>query len=143
MTLLRADKTLEQQLAAQGVTIDWHEFNSGLPMLEALNTGSLDLSADVADTVPIFAQAAGANLVFYATEAPSPQGQALIVHADSDIHSLADLKGRRVTVARGAGDHYLLLAALKRAGLSLDDIKVSYLAPQDASAAFARHSVDG
>lgn len=142
MTLLRENHSLSKRLAAQGVTVEWHEFSSGLPMLEALNTGNLDLSADVADTVPIFAQAAGANLVFYATEAPSPSGQALIVHAGSDIHSVADLKDKRVTVTRGAGDHYLLLAALKRAGLGLDDIKLSYLAPQDASAAFSRHSVD-
>jgi sulfonate transport system substrate-binding protein len=31
-----------------------HEFPSGLPLLEALNLGNVDLSADVADTVPVF-----------------------------------------------------------------------------------------
>lgn len=40
----------------------WQEFPSGLPLLEALNVGNVDLSADVADTVPIFSQDAQAKL---------------------------------------------------------------------------------
>ncbi|WP_110650727.1 aliphatic sulfonate ABC transporter substrate-binding protein [Salinicola peritrichatus] len=142
MGLIRDSGVLDERLAEQGVEIDWHEFTSGLPMLEALNLGDLDLSADVADTVPIFAQAANADLTFYATETPSPAGQAMIVHADSDIENVADLKGKRVTVTRGAGNHYLLLAALDRAGLTLDDIQVAYLTPSDARAAFVQHNVD-
>lgn len=142
MGLIRDSGVLDERLGEQGVDIRWHEFTSGLPMLEALNLGDLDLSADVADTVPIFAQAANADLTFYATEAPSPAGQAMIVHADSDIESVADLKGKRVTVTRGAGNHYLLLAALDQAGLTLDDIQVSYLTPSDARAAFVQHNVD-
>ncbi|KAA0017492.1 aliphatic sulfonate ABC transporter substrate-binding protein [Salinicola corii] len=142
MGLIRDSGVLDDRLAQQGVDIRWHEFTSGLPMLEALNLGDLDLSADVADTVPIFAQAANVDLTFYATEAPSPAGQAMIVHADSSIDSVADLKGKRVTVTRGAGNHYLLLAALNRAGLTLDDVQVSYLTPSDARAAFVQKNVD-
>ncbi|MGA4816930.1 hypothetical protein ACPA9J_27475 [Pseudomonas aeruginosa] len=47
---------------------------SGLPLLESLNVGNVDLSADVADTVPVFAQAAGARLTYFARETPSPAG---------------------------------------------------------------------
>lgn len=142
MTLLRDSGTLDERLAARDIALDWHEFNSGPPMLEALNTGSIDLTADVADTVPIFAQAAGADLVFYATEAPSPSGQALIAHADSGIESLADLQDKSVAVTRGSGNHYLWLAAVEQAGLDADDFDLRFLEPQDASAAFARHNVD-
>lgn len=142
MGLIRDSGVLDDRLAQQGVDIRWHEFTSGLPMLEALNLGDLDLSADVADTVPIFAQAANADLTFYATEAPSPAGQAMIVRADSSIDSVADLQGKRITVTRGAGNHYLLLAALNRAGLTLDDVQVSYLTPSDARAAFVQKNVD-
>src|SRR5690606_29053696 len=79
----------------QDVTVSWHEFPSGLPLLEALNVGNVDFSADVADTVPVFAQAAGARLVYVAQEAPSPTAQAILVHGDSDIRELSDLKGKR------------------------------------------------
>ena len=58
LTLLKGQGTLERRLAGQDVKISWHEFASGLPLLEALNVGNVDLSADVADTVPVFAQAA-------------------------------------------------------------------------------------
>src|SRR5690606_25692505 len=90
-TLLRSQGTLEKALAEQGVTVSWHEFPSGLPLLEALNVGNVDFSADVADTVPVFAQAAGARLVYVAQEAPSPTAQAILVHGDSDIRELSDL----------------------------------------------------
>lgn len=142
MSILRHNDTLEERLAEHDVTISWHEFTSGLPMLESLNVGNIDISADVADTVPIFAQAAGADLTFYASEAPSPAGQALIVREDSDIQSLEDLEGKRITVTRGAGNHYLLIAALDSVGLTLDDIRVSYLPPADARAAFEQGNVD-
>ncbi|MGP9767220.1 aliphatic sulfonate ABC transporter substrate-binding protein [Halomonas sp. AOP13-D3-9] len=142
MSVLRDNNSLEEKLAEQGVTIDWYEFTSGLPMLESLNVGNIDISADVADTVPIFAQAAGADLTFYASEAASPSGQALIVLEDSDIETLEDLAGKRITVTRGAGNHYLLIAALESVGLTLDDVQVSYLPPADARAAFSQGSVD-
>src|SRR6188768_357760 len=79
MILLKSRGTLEKALAAQNVTLQWHEFSSGLPLLEALNVGALDLSADVADAVPPFALAASAKLTYYAIETPSPQAQAIVV----------------------------------------------------------------
>lgn len=66
LTILKANGTLEKLLAPSGAKISWHEFASGLPLLEALNVGGVDLSADVADTVPVFAQAAGAKLAYIA-----------------------------------------------------------------------------
>src|SRR3954466_1204448 len=58
ITVLKTKGTLEQRLGALGVKVTWHEFASGLPLLEALNVGAVDVSADVADTVPVFALAA-------------------------------------------------------------------------------------
>src|SRR4051812_14896286 len=52
ITLLKAQGTLEQALGKDNIDISWHEFPSGLPLLEALNIGNVDVSADVADTVP-------------------------------------------------------------------------------------------
>lgn len=141
-TLLRSQGTLEKALAEQGVTVSWHEFPSGLPLLEALNVGNVDFSADVADTVPVFAQAAGARLVYVAQEAPSPTAQAILVHGDSDIRELGDLKGKRVAVTKAAGSHYLLIQALKKAGLSFAEIRPSYLTPADGRAAFENRNVD-
>ncbi len=140
--VLKTRGTLEQLLAPLQVQVSWHEFTSGLPLLEALNLGHVDVSADVADTVPVFAQAAGAQLTFVAQEAPSPSAQAIVVRADSPIRTVADLKGRKVGFAKGAGAHYLLISALEKAGIAFKDIEPAYLAPADGRAAFERGAID-
>lgn len=142
LQLLKSRGTLETGLAPLGVKVEWSEFTSGLPLLEALNVGAIDLSADVADTVPLFAQAAGAKLTYVAQEAPSPTAQAIVVKTDSPIKSVADLKGRKVAVTKAAGAHYLLIATLEKAGLSFKDITPAYLMPADGRAAFESGGVD-
>lgn len=140
--ILKANGELEKALAPLGVRVSWHEFTSGLPLLEAINTGNVDFGADVADTVPLFAQAAGAKLAYIAEESASPSAQAILVGAESSIKTLADLKGRKVAVTKGAGSHFLLLAALAKAGLSFKDIAPAYLTPADGRAAFIGGNVD-
>ncbi|WP_066273698.1 aliphatic sulfonate ABC transporter substrate-binding protein [Hydrogenophaga palleronii] len=142
IAVLRLQGTLEKRLEPLGAKLSWHEFTSGLPLLEALNLDNLDFSADVADTVPVFAQAAGAQLTFVAQEAPSPTAQAILVRSDSPLQSVAELKGKRVGFAKAAGAHYLLLAALEKAGLSFADIEPAYLTPADGRAAFERGAID-
>lgn len=142
LTLLKARGSLEQRLRTEGIRVTWHEFPSGLPLLEALNLGNVDISADVADTVPVFTQAAGAKLTYFAREAPSPTAQAILVPADSTLKTLADLKGKRVAVTKAAGSHYLLIQALAQAGLTFKDISPAYLIPADGRAAFENRKVD-
>lgn len=142
IALLKVQGTLEKQLAPLNVSLSWHEFTSGLPLLEALNLDNLDISADVADTVPVFAQAAGADLTFLAQEAPSPAAQAIVVRDESPLKTVADLKGKKVGFAKAAGAHYLLIAALEKAGLSFKDIEPAYLTPADGRAAFEKGAID-
>ncbi|WP_407175063.1 aliphatic sulfonate ABC transporter substrate-binding protein [Bradyrhizobium sp. STM 3562] len=140
--ILKTNGDLEKALAPLGITVSWREFTSGLPLLEAINIGSVDFGADVADTVPIFAQAAGAKLAYIAEEAASPSAQAVLVPRSSPIKTVADLKGKKVAVTKGAGSHYLLLVALAKAGLSFQDISPAYLTPADGRTAFIGNSVD-
>ena len=142
VTLLKASGELEKALQSEGISISWHEFTSGLPLLEALNVGNVDFSADVADTVPVFAQAAGAKLAYVAEEAPSPTAQAILVPGKSETTSVEQLKGKKVAVTKGAGSHYLLIAALAKAGLSIKDVSPAYLTPADGRAAFSTGNVD-
>ncbi len=142
ISLLKVQNSLEKALLTQDVSISWHEFTSGQPLLEALNLGQLDLSADVADTVPVFAQAAGAKLTYFAQETPSPTAQAILVHQSAPLKTLADLKGKKVAVTKASGSHYLLIAALQKAGLTFSDIQPAYLTPADGRAAFEQGRVD-
>ncbi|MBV6754357.1 aliphatic sulfonate ABC transporter substrate-binding protein [Pseudomonas chlororaphis] len=142
ITLLKSQGSLEKALAKEHIDVSWHEFPSGLPLLESLNVGNVDISADVADTVPVFAQAAKARLTYFAQEAASPEAQAIVVKSDSPIKTLADLKGKTVAVTKAAGSHYLLIAALAKAGLKFSDITPAYLTPADGRAAFENAKVD-
>jgi sulfonate transport system substrate-binding protein len=68
--ILKSNGTLEAGLKPFGYSVSWAEFTSGLALLEALNVGAIDISADVADTAPVFAQAAGAELTYIAQDGP-------------------------------------------------------------------------
>ncbi|GJE42411.1 aliphatic sulfonate ABC transporter substrate-binding protein [Methylobacterium soli] len=138
-TVLKVQGTLAERLAPLGFTPSWHLFTS---VIEPMTAGAVDIHADVADAVPIFTQSAGAPLTFYARERGAPSAEAIIVPADSPIRTVADLKGRTVGVSRGSGSHYVLAAALKRAGLSFADIKPAYLQAPEGAAAFEKGSID-
>ena len=60
----------------------------------------------------------------------------------SPIRTVADLRGKKVAVTKGAGSHFLLLAALANAGLSFKDISPAYLTPADGRTAFIGGNVD-
>ncbi|KQP94166.1 ABC transporter substrate-binding protein [Methylobacterium sp. Leaf113] len=139
LTILKAKATLDERLKPLGFAPSWHLFTS---VIEPMNAGAVDLHADVADAVPIFTQAANAPLTFYAREVGSPAAEAIIVPEDSPIRSIADLKGRTVGVSRGSGCHFILAAALKRAGLAFSDIKPAYLQAPEGLAAFGQGSLD-
>jgi sulfonate transport system substrate-binding protein len=141
LVLLKSRGSLEGKLKPLGYTVSWTEFPSGPPLLEALNVGSIDFGV-AGETPPIFAQAAGAPLVYLAYDPPAPQGEAILVPKDSPLKSVADLRGKKVALNKGSNVHYLLVRALEQAGLKYTDIQPVFLAPSDALAAFARGSVD-
>ena len=141
LVLLKARGTLETQLAKQGFEVRWTEFPGGPQLLEGLNVGSIDFGV-TGETPPVFAQAAGADLLYVAHEPPAPSGEAILVAKDSPIRMLSDLKGKKIALNKGSNVHYLLVRALESVGLKYGDIRPIYLPPSDARAAFERGSVD-
>ncbi|MCC2974133.1 sulfonate ABC transporter substrate-binding protein [Massilia sp. IC2-476] len=141
LTLLKGRGTLEKRLAAQNIGVKWTEFPAGPVLLEGLNVGSIDFGT-VGEAPPIFAQAAGASLVYVGHEPPSPSSEAIVVPKDSPLRSLADLRGKKVALNKGSNVHFLLVRALEKAGIPYNAIQPVYLPPADARAAFERGSVD-
>jgi sulfonate transport system substrate-binding protein len=141
LTLLKARGDLEKRLAPQGIEVRWTEFPAGPQLLEGLNVGSIDFGT-VGEAPPIFAQAAGADLVYVANQPPAPQGEAIVVPKGSALKSVAELKGRKVALNKGSNVHFLLVKALEKAGLKYTDVQTVFLPPADARAAFERGAVD-
>lgn len=138
---VKAQQVLERRFAPQGTAIAWVEFPYGPPLLEALNVGAIDYGY-TGDAPPIFAQAAHANIEYVAVIPARGDGEAIVVPDASPLHTIADLRGKKVAVAKGSSAHDLLVGALESAHVPWSAITPVYLAPADAAAAFARGAVD-
>ncbi|WP_339384902.1 sulfonate ABC transporter substrate-binding protein [Tychonema sp. LEGE 06208] len=141
LSILKSRGSLEKRLVSQNTSVQWLQFPAGPQLLEALNTGSIDFG-HTGEAPPIFAQAAGAPLVYVANEPPNPKGEAILVPKDSPIQNVAGLKGKKVVFNKGSNVQYLVVEALTAAGLKYSDIQPIYLPPAEARAAFEQGSVD-
>src|ERR1700685_384709 len=141
LVLLKARGSLEKRLAPMHVAVKWTEFPAGPQLLEGLNVGSIDFGT-VGEAPPIFAQAAGADLIYVGNEPAASAAEAIIVPKDSPIKTLADLKGKQVALNKGSHVYFLLVKLLEKAGVQYKNIDPVFLTPADARAAFERGSVD-
>ncbi|REE96777.1 ABC transporter substrate-binding protein [Thermomonospora umbrina] len=121
--------------------LGWSLFTSGPPILEAVNAGAVDFGA-VGNTPPIFAAAARARIVIVGASEVALVGQAIVVPKSSTLRSPAELRGKKIAVAKGSSANYHLLAVLKKHGIAYKDVQVQYLQPADALAAFTGGRVD-
>jgi ABC-type nitrate/sulfonate/bicarbonate transport system substrate-binding protein len=108
---VRQRHSIEDAFRPLGIDIKWIDFQFGPPLLEAINAGSVDFGF-VGDAPPIFAQAGGAAIRYVAAVKSDGNNQAIIVPKDSQIRTLADLRGKRIAFGKGSSAHNLLVAAL-------------------------------
>jgi len=121
--------------------IKWSTFTSGPPLLEAVNAGAVDVGG-VGNTPPIFSAAAKGEIVIISAGRDSAAGDAVLVPKGSTVRTVADLKGRRLAVAKGSSAHGNLLLQLKKVGLGPSDVHTTFMAPSDGYAALAAGRVD-
>ena len=136
---------LEAAKALEGVPykIEWANFQGAAPLFEAVRSGRVD-TAPAGDTPVLFAATAGVPLKIVATNSSSPKSVSIIVPKKSSIKSISELKGKTVVVssAKGSVSEYLLIEALKEAGLTINDVKVRYILPTDALVAFIAGEIE-
>lgn len=121
--------------------LTWSEFAAAAPLIEALNAGAVD-GGIVGDAPFTFGFAAGVKMKAIAPLRASMEGTAILVKSDSPAHALSDLAGKRVATGRGSVGHFLVLMALRRAGLDASAVQLTFLQPADAKAALLSGSVD-
>ena len=139
LVIAQQQKLFEQEFPNAKIT--WNEFPGGPQILEALAVGSIDIGA-TGDTPPVYAQAGNKPLHYFAYETAKPLASAILVPGTSKITQLSQLKGKRVGVHRGSSSHYLLVQAVRKAGLQWTDIQPIWLSPADARAAFQKGAID-
>lgn len=125
-------------------SVEWSEFPAAQPLLEAVGGGAADLGL-AADAPFIFAYQSGSPVKAIAVQSPAnqaPEALAILVKSASPIRSVQDFVGKSVATTRGSIGHHLLLQALERAKIPADKVRVTFLPPGDAKAAFDSGAID-
>jgi sulfonate transport system substrate-binding protein len=121
--------------------IAFSTFTSGPPQIEAATAGKIDF-AITGNTPPIFGAASNAKVKVVSAYDGSGRGDKILVHADSPIKSVEDLRGKSIALGKGSSAHGNVLAQLNKVGLSPSDVKLVFLQPADALGAFTQRQAD-
>ena len=101
-----------KEIAPQyGLKIEERMFAKGVDILPAIVAGEIDVSASAADGA-IAGRASGMPIYIVAGFAKG--GARIIATPESGIKTIADMKGKKVGVARGGAQELLLLAELSK-----------------------------
>ncbi|MFD3313201.1 ABC transporter substrate-binding protein [Streptomyces sp. NPDC058694] len=142
-------KTLQTILAGSGALkgadykVKWAEFEGAAPLFQAVQAGAADTTYS-ADLPALQALSGGVKFKNVAALKNDGHHTGIVVRKNSDVKSVKDLKGKKVVVssAKGSIAEYLLANVLQRNGLKYSDVKVQYLLPTDAQAAFSSGKVE-
>jgi sulfonate transport system substrate-binding protein len=138
--VLKDKKFLEQDLASDGLSVEWTQSLGSNKALELLNSKSIDFGS-TAGAAALIGKANG-NPIKAIYVYSRPEWTALVVRKDSPITKVQDLRGKKVAVTRGTDPHIFLLRALHEAGLTEKDIEMVVLQHPDGRIALEKGDVD-
>lgn len=138
--VLRDKGWMEQEFAKDGIKVDWVLSLGSNKALEFLNGDSIDFGSS-AGAAALMAKANGVPIkAVYIYD--KPEWTALVTLKDSPIHTVKDLRGKRIAVTRGTDPHIFLLRALAANGMNSKDVKMVLLQHPDGRVAMERGDVD-
>jgi sulfonate transport system substrate-binding protein len=141
VSLVLKDKGwLEQDLARDGVKVDWTLSQGSNRALEFLNANAVDFGS-TAGAAAVIARSNG-NPLLGVYLYSKPEWTALVTMPGSGITKIQDLKGRRVAATIGTDPYIFLLRALDSVGMTGRDIQLVSLQHADGGAALVRKDVD-
>ena len=122
-----------------GIQINLQKFSSWSDLTDALHAGKIDGASELIE-LAMSAKAKGVDLK--AVALGHRDGNVIIVN--DKIQSPSDMKGKTFAIPSTQSSHYiLLLEELQKAGLTLDDIQVTQLAPSEMPSSLASGAIDG
>ena len=135
---------MKQACGKFGLQVQEIVFPKGIDIFPAIVKGEVDLAASAADAA--IANRAGGGQV-YVVAGFAKGGARLVAATGSNIKTVAELKGKKVGVARGGAQELLLLAELSKAGLTWadspgKDVQIVYLPFADLNQALMQKQVD-
>ncbi len=140
LSLVVKDQGLIEKALGDDVDVEWTQSAGSNKANELLRAGSLDVGS-TAGSAALLARANGSPIKVIDVYS-QPEWSALVVGPDSDITSIADLKGKKVAATSGTDPYFFLLQALETAGLDVSDVEVQNLQHADGRSALDGGSVD-
>ena len=155
-SVIREEKLLEKYLPKTGkyqnvkYKIEWSSHTSGPPITNKMLANQLDIGmmGDFPLTINMNTfqeKGGGVNSLYIATLAYSATGagNAIVVPKDSSVRTIADLKGKQVSVPFGSAAHGMLLKALERASLDPEkDVKLVSQSPEVGGTSLLTNQID-
>jgi sulfonate transport system substrate-binding protein len=138
--VLKEKHFLEDDLAKDGVSVEWVQSQGSNKALELLNSKSVDFGS-TAGAAALIGKSNG-NPIKTIYVYSRPEWTALVARKGSPIASVQDLKGKKIAVTRGTDPHVFLLRSLYQAGLTEKDVEIVPLQHSDGKNALERGDVD-
>ena len=134
MIVMKEHRLLEKKLEPKGITVKWHEIDSGAQQATAMASGALDVGGVLNTTSVQMANAEG-NPVIIIAGAARPTDVFALVGQKNGAKTFADLRGKTIAGPKGTVLHQLLVAGLAKEGLTINDVKFVQMGiPQSFSA---------
>jgi sulfonate transport system substrate-binding protein len=138
--ILKNQGLLEKEFEKDGTKIRWVQTLGSNKALEFLNASSIDFGS-TAGSAALVAKING-NPIKSIYVYSRPEWTALVTRKDTNIKTVADLKGKSVAVTRGTDPHIFLVRALADAKLTDKDVRFVLLQHPDGRTALIRGDVD-
>ncbi len=122
--------------------INWIEVGSGAQINAGVVAGSLDLGIGIGSSPSAAGISQGIPYKVVAMLDNIGPAEEMTVRASDAIKSPADFKGKKIATPFGSTSHFRLIGFLKTNNLSLSDVTVLDLPPEQIVAAWKRGDID-
>ncbi len=141
-TIVEKEKGLfENSLKDMGIEVDYAELTSGADQTQALASGDVQVLYGVGVTSVLLSAANGADIKVLSMYSRSPKAFCLYSR-DEKINSPEDLKDKIIAGPTGTILHELLVAYLKTADMTIEDVNYVNMTIPEAKAGLDGGSVD-
>ncbi len=141
MMVMKNRGILESNFDKLGISVEYHEINSGAQQAQAMAAGSLDIGGVMNTTSILLARSAG-NDIRIVSGFSKPVNIFAIVSGTADIQTVNQLSGKKVGGPKGTVLHQLLAAALEKEGMSMNDVEFIQMGLSQAYTAMLAGQID-
>lgn len=130
----RSKSMFEEGFKEYNIPVEYSELTAGPDQTAALASGDIQFLNAVGATSVILSAANGADIKIISMYSRSPEAF-MMFSKDDSINSPADLKGKTIAGPKGTNLHEMLVAYLKKGGMTINDVNfISMDIPSSLSA---------